>query len=286
MLTVFILIISCKSKNTVVIDVQGHRGCRGLMPENSIPAFKKALDLGVNTLEMDVVISKDRKVIVSHEPYMSHEIALGVNGYKISKEDERSYNLYHMTYDSIQRFDCGSKQHPRFPHQKKIKTHKPLLLEVIRISEEISNNNIHYNIEIKSNPAYDRTYTPEVSEFVSLVLEVIKSESISNRVILQSFDLRALEEIRKQNPQIQIALLVDENERISEKISNLSFKPEIISPYFKLLNLQKVKRYQTDGIKVIPWTVNKENDLALMLSFNVDGVITDYPNLLLREIND
>ena len=285
-LIVFVLIISCESKKSVAIDVQGHRGCRGLMPENSIPAFKEALDLGVNTLEMDVVISKDKKVVVSHEPYMNHEIALDVDGNEISKEDERSYNLYHMTYDSIQRFDCGSKQHPRFPNQKNIKTSKPLLSEVIRISEEISNKTIHYNIEIKSNPIYDGIYSPEISEFVSLVFRAIKSKQIRDRITLQSFDLRALEEIRNQDPQISVALLVDENESISEKLASLSFKPEILSPYFKLLNSRNVKKYQVDDIKVIPWTVNTEDDISLMSSYNVDGIITDYPNLILTKINE
>ena len=101
------------------MDIQGHRGCRGLHPENSLPAFEKALELKVKTLELDVVVSKDHKVVVSHEPYMSHEIALDLFGNEITPKLEMAFNLYTMSYDSIKLYDCGSKKHPRFPFQKK-----------------------------------------------------------------------------------------------------------------------------------------------------------------------
>ena len=118
-----------------IIDIQGHRGCRGLMPENTMEAFKKAIELGVQTLELDVVVSKDNTVIVSHEPFMNSVICLDINGLEIPKTDEEKYNLYQMTFDSIKQFDCGTKHHPRFPNQQKIKTYKPALSEVIKASK-------------------------------------------------------------------------------------------------------------------------------------------------------
>ncbi|HMC00757.1 MAG TPA: glycerophosphodiester phosphodiesterase family protein, partial [Flavobacteriaceae bacterium] len=180
-------------KKHIEIDVQGHRGCRGLMPENSLPAFQKAIELGVNTLELDLTISKDKQVVVSHEPFMNHLICLDAEGKEIPKEDETKYNFYEMKYDSIKQFDCGSKVYERFPDQQKIKVYKPLLSEVFKLSEEL-NPNIRYNIEIKSHPKYDNVYTPEPKEFVKLVLNKIDDFGVFNRTNLQSFDTRVLEE--------------------------------------------------------------------------------------------
>lgn len=272
--------MACNTKNNM--DIQGHRGCRGLLPENSIPAFQKAIDLGVKTLELDVVVSKDMEIVVSHEPFMNHEIALDLFGNEISEADEMSYNLYSMPYDSIKLYDCGSKPHPRFPYQKKIKVAKPLLSEVIDMAESASEQTINYNIEIKSLPEYDKVYTPEVSEYVRLVIALISTKAIVNRTTLQSFDLRALEAIHHQNSNIKTALLVDENESITSKLKELSFKPEIISPYFELIDVIQVSDLQKQGFKVIPWTVNAKDDIKLMIGWKVDGVISDYPDRVLE----
>ncbi len=268
------------SKNKV-IDIQGHRGCRGLMPENTIEAFEKAIELGVHTLELDVVVSKDNVVIVSHEPFISRTYCLDTHGEEIPHTLDKTYNLYQMTFDGIKKFDCGSKVHSRFPEQKKIKTYKPSLDEVIKISKE-GNPNIKFNIEIKSRPEYDDIYAPVPKEFVGLVLDVIKKNEVTNQTNLQSFDLRTLEEIKKQAPKMKVALLVDEDENIQDKLSQLSYTPEIISPFYKLLNAKNVRNLQAEGFKVIPWTINSVEDLQKMVDFNVDGIITDYPDRLIK----
>lgn len=279
-LILFILVVFMSCENSKIIDIQGHRGCRGVLPENTIPAFKKAIELGVHTLELDVAISKDNVVVVTHEPYMNHEIALTPDGKEISENNEKSYNLYQMSFDSIQTFDVGLKKHPRFPDQEKIKAVKPSLSEVFNVSEAL-NGNIKYNIEIKAEPAYDNIFTPEPKTYVKLVLEVVKKHKLENRVNLQSFDIRILEEIKRQNPTMVLALLVDENEDIDAKLKSLSFKPEIISPYFKLLTKTNVKSYQNNGFLIIPWTVNEILDLKHVISLNVDGIITDFPYRLI-----
>ena len=279
----FMALSTCISKTN--IDVQGHRGCRGLYPENSLPAFQHAIDLGVNTLELDLVISKDKKVVVSHDPYMNHDIALDISGNEIYKRDEKSYNLFAMTYDSIKMYDCGSKAHPRFPNQKKLKVHKPLLDEVINLAEKQTENSIHYNIEIKSLPQWDNVYTPKVEEFVALVLNVINEKGISNKVTLQSFDVRTLEEIKRKAPHIKTSLLVDEFESIDLKLKMLSYKPKIISPYFKLIDASVVKNLQEKGFKVIPWTLNDPKDIQIMIDFHVDGIISDYPDVVIQLLN-
>ena len=275
-----VVFFSCNSENE--FDVQGHRGCRGLHPENSLPAFKKALDIGVQTLEMSVVISKDHKVVVSHEPFMNHMIALDAFGNEITSENEMSFNLYTMPYDSIKAYDCGTKFHPTFPFQVKEKTYKPLLSEVIDLVETKSEGVINFTIEIKSKVEFDGVYTPNVKDYVSLVLNVITSKNIQDRVTIQSFDLRALEEVKKQNAELQMALLVGLNETIETKLSKLSFKPEIISPHFKLLDQQTVLKFQEQDYKIIPWTVNLVGDINLMIDLKVDGIISDYPNKVIQ----
>jgi glycerophosphoryl diester phosphodiesterase len=274
--------ISCQSNSK--LDIQGHRGCRGLLPENSLPAFKKAIELGVHTIELDLAISKDKKVVVSHEPFMKSDYCLDNKGNEIAKDDELNYNFYQMPYDSIKLFDCGSKIFDKFPKQEKVKVYKPLLSEVIELSESL-NSNIYYNIEIKADPRYDTIYTPVPNEYVKLVLNVIKEYGIENRVNLQSFDVRILEEVKKQDKSIKLALLVDENELIDIKLKSLSFSPEIISPYFKLITKESVGDYQSEGFQIIPWTVNTEADMLNMIAFNVDGIITDYPDVLIKLLN-
>ncbi|WP_223270866.1 glycerophosphodiester phosphodiesterase [Subsaximicrobium wynnwilliamsii] len=267
------------------IDIQGHRGCRGLLPENSLPAFQKALDLGVTTLELDVIISADNKVVVSHEPYLNHEIALDLSGKPITEANELSYNLYQMPYDSIKKYDCGSKPHPRFPNQIKQKVYKPLLTEVIALAETQSGHKIQYNIEIKSSPKTDGVFTPSVEAYVALVLKIITAEGILERTTLQSFDVRALELFHATAPSVKSALLVDEDESISKKLELLSFEPDVISPYFELLEAKWVSEYQQMGYQIIPWTVNTEADILRMLAFDVDGIISDYPDRVISMNN-
>lgn len=271
--------MSCNTQKT--IDIQGHRGCRGLLPENTLEAFKKAIDLGVHTLELDVVVSQDLEVVVSHEPYMNHEICLLPNGKEILEEKEQSYNLYKMSFDSIKAFDCGSKIHKRFPHQTKLKTYKPALVEVIEMAFQ-KKPTIKFNIELKAAPEYDNVFTPAPKEFVAFVLDVLKTTKSLNHTNLQSFDLRILEEIKKQSPKMPVALLVDENEDIWSKMTKMTFLPEIISPYYKLLDAKMVRNLQEENFKVIPWTVNNVEDMKLMRNYKVDGIITDYPNTLIN----
>jgi glycerophosphoryl diester phosphodiesterase len=151
MVLLSILIMSCNSEKE--IDIQGHRGCRGLLPENSLPAFEKAIDLGVNTLELDIAITKDNKVVVSHEPFMNPVICYNLEGKSIPDSLEKYYNLYKMNYEDIKEFDCGSKFHPRYPKQVKLKTYKPLLSEVFDLVTS-KNSDVKFNIEIKSELSY------------------------------------------------------------------------------------------------------------------------------------
>lgn len=271
--------MSCSTKQN--IDIQGHRGCRGLLPENSLQAFEKAIDLGVNTLELDISITKDKQVIVSHEPFMNSIICKKPDGTEISKEAQETFNLYKMTHDEIKQFDCGTKFHQRFPNQTKVSVHKPLLTELFELVKE-KKSDVNFNIEIKSEPKYYNVFTPRPAEYVELVLDEIIEAKLFTRANLQSFDLEILEEIKKKAPKMRVALLIDEDENIKTKLSKLSYKPEIISPYFKLLSKNIVKDLKSRNFKVIPWTVNSKTDLKQMIDFQVDGIITDYPDVLIN----
>lgn len=284
-------IFFCSSLQTQAqtnMDIQGHRGCRGLMPENSIPAFLKALDLGVTTLEMDAVVSKDGKVVVSHEPFMSHIICEGPDGEKITEENEKEYNIYGMTYDEISQCDCGTLQHPDYPDQQNMRVTKPLLSEVIEKVEayisEKSLTPVRYNIETKSSPEGDNVFHPAPNAFVDLLMGVIEEGNIASRTTIQSFDVRTLQYTHQEYPEIELALLVGNAKSPQENLELLGFTPEIYSPYFKLVHASTVRFARNNNMKIIPWTVNDPKDIRKMIALEVDGIISDYPDRVIESL--
>jgi glycerophosphoryl diester phosphodiesterase len=266
-------------------DLQGHRGARGLMPENTIPAMIKAMDLGATTLEMDLAITKDGEVILSHEPFMNPMICLTPDGATIDAKDH-SYNLFEMTYREILGFDCGTKIHAGYPQQIKFFATKPLLKDVFVVTEKYAKDmNLpapRYNIEIKSSPEGDGIYHPEVSEFSDKVVKLI-SESIGwERVNIQSFDFRVLKYIHATYPDVPLAMLVENAATYKADLEELDFQPEIFSPYFVGLTPEIIQTLKKKGMKIIPWTVNTTAQMEKLLEMGVDGIITDYPNLAPR----
>ncbi|MCX8019089.1 MAG: glycerophosphodiester phosphodiesterase [Chitinophagaceae bacterium] len=266
-------------------DKQGHRGCRGLMPENTIAAMIHALDWGVTTLEMDVVITKDKKVILSHEPWFSHLITTLPDGSFIKPGDEVKYNIYQMTYEETRRYDVGMKPHPDFPKQQKMKTVKPLLSEVIDSIQQAMINRrrppVNYNIETKLRPEGDHRFHPGPEEFVELVMQVVNEKGIRKYVTLQSFDFRTLQYARKKYPDIKISLLIEGNDpRSPEKqLKDLGFVPDVYSPHFKKVTPELIRFCHEKKMKIIPWTVNDKEKIRELMKMGVDGIITDYPDL-------
>jgi glycerophosphoryl diester phosphodiesterase len=260
------------------------------MPENTIPAFLKALELGVTTLEMDAVITKDHQVVLSHEPFLSHEICRTAEGREITEATEKQYNLYRMTYAELQRCDCGSKSHPRFPNQQKMVVHKPLLSEVIHAVEAYCKAHqlppVQYNIETKSDPTGDGVFHPAPEAFVDLLMEVVQRQGISNRTIIQSFDSRTLQWMHKKYPKVRLALLVENLRGPKLNIHRLGFTPAIYSPNYPLVNPTLMKYARSKGMQVIPWTVNEPADIRKLLAMPVDGIISDYPDRVLKVLNE
>lgn len=266
-------------------DKQGHRGCRGLMPENTIPAMMKALELGVTTLEMDAVITKDKQVILSHEPYFNHEITTKPNGGYVSEQEEKSLNIYQMSFAQTQQYDVGLKPHPRFPQQQKIKATKPLLREVIEDAEAFTRLKgrpaVFYNIETKTQPVTDNIYHPAPDEFVNQLMKVINGRNIAQRVIIQSFDFRTLKVVHKKYPNIKTAALIEGSDKRSfeEILQHLGFVPTIYSPAAELVTKELINKCHRRNVKIIPWTVNDKEAIAALKKLGVDGIISDYPDL-------
>jgi glycerophosphoryl diester phosphodiesterase len=279
---IFILISTNTLMAQYTLDIQGHRGARGKMPENSIPAFIYALDQGVTTLELDVVITKDGQVVVSHEPFLSHEICFDSLNNKIPEAKEKEFNIYQMSYEEVSKCDCGSKGNPRFTEQTKIKTSKPLLSEVIREVEKHIKGTTHfevqYNIEIKSDKSGDDIFHPSPEIFSEIVYAVIAEYLPWSRIVIQSFDFRTLKYWHQKYPDVKLAVLVENLKSIKSNLINLGFNPSIYSPDFKLLSKNKVGELHNLGIMVVPWTVNDKKDMKKLVSWKVDGIITDYPN--------
>lgn len=268
--------------NAQEIDIQGHRGARGLMPENTIAGFLEALDYGVTTLELDLAITADSMIVVSHEPYFSSDICLNEEGEDIKSSEVKELNMYEMTYEEVKKYDCGLKPHPGFPEQEKIAAHKPLLKDVIKAAEihikSETGYEVDYNIEIKSTPEGDGKYHPAPEEFSDMVYNLIDQYLPWKRVIIQSFDFRVLRYWHENYPEVRLAVLIESPGRVSKKLDKLGFQPAIYSPNYRLLNKKKVDYLHELEIKVIPWTVNDPKKMIKLVKMGVDGLITDYPN--------
>lgn len=276
-------------KSTVAVlgtfDKEGHRGCRGLMPENTIPAMLHAVGMGVTTLEMDIVFTKDGKAILSHEPFFNHEITTKPDGTFIDEKDEKNFNIYQMSYEEVQQYDVGMKPHPRFPTQEKIKATKPLLTDVFAaVKKDMMTRKRPYpffNIETKTTPATDEIYHPKPAIFVDALMKVIKDNQMENHVIIQSFDIRTLKYLHENYPYMLTALLIEETdaEMIGDKIQAMGFMPDILSPHYSLITKDLLNSWHSHKRKVIPWTVDDKKEIDRLRSLGVDGIITDYPNL-------
>ncbi|TCD03582.1 glycerophosphodiester phosphodiesterase family protein [Pedobacter psychroterrae] len=264
-------------------DLQGNRGARGIMPENTIPGMLRALQLGVTTLSMNVAISKDKQVVLSQEPYFNHEFSTTPDGKAITFKDQKNYNIYKMDYAEVKKFDVGNKVHSRFPYQEKIDAYKPLLEETIDAVEAyVKKNKLpkpNYSIEVKTIPKGDNEFHPEPAEFVELLIEVVNKKKIANRFTLQSFDVRVLQYVHQVYPKAKTGLLVDEKIDFEVNIAELGFKPTVYGPYAVLVGKGLVDRCHEAGVKIIPWTVNSVKDMKYLINLGVDGVVTDYPNI-------
>ncbi|MBH8570412.1 hypothetical protein KB206_16080 [Microvirga sp. STS02] len=275
------------SSQTSLPELHGHRGCRGLRPENTLPAFLHALALGVDVLEMDVVISADHQVVVSHEPWLNPAICLDPEGRIIENSPFPRFNLYQMPYATIRRCDCGLRHHHVFPEQVSERAYKPLLREVLAAIEAIvrpsGRPQIRYAIEIKSSPAGDNIFHPAPEFFLPLVLAEIDEAQVSARTTVLCFDPRVLRLVHLQQPDLATCLLLEANQPWLASIQELGFIPTTLGPDFTTVTAAPVHQLRTlyPGLRLVPWTVNQQCDMAALIALGVDGITTDYPNRFL-----
>lgn len=263
-------------------STEGHRGARGLMPENTIVGMRQAIDLGITTLEMDTHITKDGKVVVTHDDYLSPGFMLRPDGKEIPEEDAKKYPVFQMDYKLLKQFDLGTKPHSGFPQQQKIKSFIPLLADLIDDVQLYTKGKkqMFFNIETKCNEKGDGIVNPGPEEFVELLIEVIEKKKITPYVVIQSFDKRTLQVLNKKYPHIRTSYLIANKKSLEQNLEELGFNPFILSPAYKLVNVKLIKKCHDRNIKVIPWTVNTLEEIAELKALNVDGIISDYPNLL------
>jgi len=286
---VLLTLLSCRSSHLASLPEsfpsfykEGHRGARGLMPENTIPAMLAGIEAGANVIEVDIYMSSDSQVIVAHDPFINRDFSLLPNGREIPETDEKRYVLHQMPYAEIRRFDVGLKTLPAFPEQSRIPAYIPLFSELIDSVESFTNArglpSTIYNIELKSAVSFDGKLNADPKTLVDAVMKVVNSKNIGNRYYIQSFDYRPLQYINKAYPRVPMAFLTGDKTSFEQHLKALGFKPNIYSPHYSLVTAELVDRCRQVNIKIVPWTVNTVNEMKAMKAFGVDGIITDYPN--------
>lgn len=296
------LVISCTT--SLAFDIQGHRGARGLMPENTIPAFSKALSIGVSTLELDVGVTSDGVVVVSHDPALNLDLARGLDGEWLT---ERPL-IKDLSLAQLQKFDVGqlkpgSRAAKRFPDQQSVEgTRIPALKDVFDLVKNSEHPNVRFNIETKINPLKPDTTVDPKSFATSLLLAVEKS-GLKQQVTIQSFDWRTLQLVQELAPELETVYLTAQQNWLDNVksdgakasdwtagfvLSEFKNVPAMVkaaggdvwSPFYGDLTEALVKDAQSIGLKVIPWTVNDEETMATLIDAGVDGIISDYPDRL------
>jgi glycerophosphoryl diester phosphodiesterase len=264
--------------------VHGHRGTRGTMPENTLPAFEEALKAGVDVLEMDLGVTKDNVVVVSHEPNVTPERCLGPDG----KTFEKPVPIRSLMLAELKKYDCGALANPKFPKQRAVKgTPIPTLEEVLTMvsrSKLPAARKVEFNIETKIFP-YDPDLSPAPAEFAALVVGAVKRYGMGPRTIVQSFDVRTLKEIKTMAPEIRTSQLTYE-ELLDIVPALKAAGTDIWSPNYKWITAQAVKEAQAAGIKVAPWTINDPKAWDLAIAAGVDAIITDYPADLIDHLKE
>ncbi|MFC3198369.1 glycerophosphodiester phosphodiesterase family protein [Parapedobacter deserti] len=260
------------------IEVYAHRGFRGLHPENTIQAMKKVLPYGA-ILELDLAISADKKVVVSHDPVLNPKITKKPNGDPLTKDEQ--YVLYQMDYSAIRQFDVGTTPNPDFPEQERYPAYIPLLSEVIDSVEALAAaegfDPPRYFMETKLNAKTDGIRHPGPEEFVELLMEVVDEKNIRDRVIVQSFDPRTLQVLRRDYPEVKLAFLARAGTSLADNMEWLGFTPDYYSINAAYIDSALVSACGTLDMELIIGNCNDYGEIKRISALGVQRVISDFP---------
>lgn len=263
----------------MAIDLQGHRGARGLLPENTLPAFQRAIALGVTTLELDVGVTRDGVVVVHHDRALNPDLARGPDGQWVKAP---APTIFSLTFEQLKTYDVGrlrpgSEYSSRFKDQKPVDGARiPKLEDVLKLDAKV-----RFNIETKLSPeAPHETLAPE--PFARALIAEVRKAGVEKRTTIQSFDFRTLKVVEREAPEIATAYLTSKRHPDPARAAEAGAR--IWSPDFSVLNEETVKKAKILALKIIPWTVNEPADIARVLDMGVDGIISDYPDRVQAEL--
>jgi glycerophosphoryl diester phosphodiesterase len=263
----------------MAIDLQGHRGARGHLPENTLPAFAYAISLGVTTVELDVGVTRDGVVVVHHDRTLNPDLARGPDGQWVKAPAPAIFSL---TFEQLKAYDVGrlrpgSEYLSRFKEQKPVDgTRIPKLEDVLKLDAKV-----RFNIETKLSPETPQeTLAPE--PFARALIAEVRKAGVEKRTTIQSFDFRTLKVVEREAPEIATAYLTSKRYPDPARVAEAGAR--IWSPDFSVLNEESVKKAKVLGLRIIPWTVNEPGDIARMLDLGVEGIISDYPDRVQAEL--
>ncbi|MCZ2079583.1 MAG: glycerophosphodiester phosphodiesterase [Bryobacterales bacterium] len=253
------------------VAVHGHRGARTVLPENTLPAFEYAIEHGADFIELDLAVTKDNVLVVSHDPIVNETICRGPRKHAVIRE---------MTAAELREWDCGAIANPEFPRQKTVPGARiPTLDEVLALAPR---GNFGFTIELKSNPQRPQ-FAPAPDEFARLVVDVIRRHKLEDRSIVQSFDFRTLRATRKIAPSIRLAALYSGPPKDFPSIAQEA-QADIVAPNFKLVTPEVVQAAHRAGKQVLPWTPNEPAEWDRLIAAGVNGIITDDPAGLIAHL--
>ena len=303
------LLLTLMAAPSLAFDLEGHRGTRGLAPENTLAAFRRALEIGVTTIETDMSVTKDDVVVISHNPSLNPDLVRDTDGHWLASPGPpiRSLTLAELRRYDIGRINPMSQYAREFPEQKAADGERfPKLLELFDLAKA-SGKAVRFNIETKITPT-SGSNTPDPATFASLVIAAVRAAGVSDRVTVQSFDWRTLIEVNRIAPEIETSCLTiqTQNDDTMQQApdggpspwhAGLALRdhggsvPALVkaagcgvwSMFWRNLTSKELADAHALGLKVLPWTVNERGDMRTLIDLGVDGIITDYPDRL-REV--